>query len=62
MARIIIDGQTNFVDKYKYQPASTCVFAIELEIPDLMSAAVVTSKLLRLRRLKWLMGEVLRAV
>ena len=36
--------------------------ATEMEIPDLMIAAVVNTKLLRLRRLKWLMGGVLRAV
>lgn len=62
MARILIDGTGHFEDKYKYEPAErTCVWPLNLELPDPMIASVVTSKLLRLRRLKWLTSGVLRA-
>ncbi len=62
MARILIDGTGHFEDKYKYEPARrTRVWPLNLELPDPMIASVVTSKLLRLRRLKWLTSGVLRA-
>ena len=62
MARIVIDAKPILEHKYKYEPAErTCVWPLNLELPDPMIAAVVTSKLLRLRRRKWLTSGVLRA-
>lgn len=43
------------------RPGAPAFGHMNLEIPDQMIASVVTSKLLRLRRLKWLTSEVLRA-
>lgn len=62
VARILIDTSRLFEDKYKYEPARrTCVWPLNLELPDPMIASVANSKLLRLRRLKWLTSGVLRA-